>query len=152
MKLISAAAVAVIAVLMFGGQARSEPPMMAGAEYVFTGYSNLKRDGDDGYTGMNTACHEAFGDDARMATTAEFLTSPVAAAPAEDAWIRVTLFGHEVRDRETLFLIDVSGYTARVGSLTCSWWSEGGRHRFRPVRVGLLDPSIVMAAGMVNRS
>ena len=101
MKRVFAAAVAVLAASAFGGQARAQgvPPMLAGAEFVFTGYSSAKRDGDDGYMGMNAACQEAFGTDARMATTKEFLTAPVTATPAADAWIRLTIIGHEARGR-----------------------------------------------------
>ena len=130
MKRVFPAAIAVLVTLTFAGQAQAQggPPMMSGTEYVFTGYSTAKRFGDGGYTGRNAACQGDFGSNARLATTEEFLTAPVAAPPTEDAWIRVTLFNTHIQFGEALFLIDISGYPNEARRMSCVGWSSRGHN------------------------
>lgn len=56
--------------------------------YEFVGFSSGTTKGGAGYPGMNALCQDDFGDDARMATTLEYIVSPEASAPgATTAWI-----------------------------------------------------------------
>ncbi len=86
-KHVVACIVGVLAIMALPLQA-AQPDRSSSGPYVFIGFSSGTTKGGAGYPGMNALCQDDFGDDARMATTLEYIVSPDASAPgATTAWI-----------------------------------------------------------------
>ena len=104
-------------------------PVATGA-YEFVGFSADTATGGVGIPAMNAACQAVYGDQARFATTAEYLNSPDAVVPPPGVgWIKpVVAAGDGVN------ATDVSGVVGvDAGDLSCSGWSTSS-----PTRSGMV--------------
>jgi len=86
--------------------------------YEFAGFTTATMSGSAGYLGMNNACRNDFGSDARMATSTEVAQSNLGAAQSGVAWVQ------GVSHASDPSLDAVSGTS--TGSLTCKGWSDSG--------------------------
>ena len=76
--------------------------------YRFAGFSMGTETGDAGIPGMHATCQVNFGESARMCTVEEYLLSPNAEQPDQNAWVQV-----------------IDRYLFNSGD-TCTGWSSQG--------------------------
>jgi hypothetical protein len=88
--------------------------------YVFVGFSTETRFGNAGFVGMNAACQEVFGENARFASTREFILSPVAGGLGGTAWIRPEIIGGHAFG--TRGVVEFSGLVDEGARLSCFNW------------------------------
>ena len=93
-----------------------------GGLFEFVGYSDNAVNGGVGYHGLTAECVATFGDDARVATTEEYIKSRLTFEPATGGWINPVIVQITAQNN----LIDYSGVAGGgPGRWNCTQWGDG---------------------------
>ena len=95
---------------------------MAGS---FLGFSSDTVQGDAGLFGMNQACVNEFGAEAKFCSSKDIILSPSLTAQTGTAWVRpiIVATGQQNAADGFLSVIDYSGLKVNNNNLSCNGWS-----------------------------